>query len=117
MASFFRQLNRGASQFFGRQLPQSFNKFGRQLTTGAKQLPQAFKDSSKMYSDLERKTHSIPVVSNIFGTASHATGGIGHLLGGNLNKAFQEGKSAFAQGKQTLAQGGELATKVAPMFA
>lgn len=106
-----RQLGRGLKKTFGRQLSNSFMKFGRQLSRGVKLLPGAFKDTSRVYSDLERKTQGVPVVSDMFGFASKGTGAIGNLLSGNFSKAYQEGKGAVSKGKDVLVGGEKLAGK------
>lgn len=117
MSAFFRQLGRGIKKTFGRQLPQAFTSFfGRQLPRTFKTLPAAFKDTSKVYSNLERKTHGIPVVPGLFKFASTGTQAIGDLLSGNLGKAYSGGKTAFSQGQDVLAQGASTAGKVAPLF-
>lgn len=101
--SFFKQLGRSFQRSkFGRQLIGGGSKFGHQLTRGVKLLPQSFKDTSKVYSDLERKTHGIPIVHDVFGFGAKATSGVGNLLSGNVGKAIQDGRGALSQGKDVL---------------
>lgn len=88
----------------GRTLPQSSQRFGRQLQRSFRLLPSAFKDTSKVYSDLERRTHGIPVVPDMFGFASTGTQAIGDLLSGNFGKAYTGGQKAVRQGSDTLAK-------------
>ena len=92
----------GVKKFFGRTLPQFGQKIGRQLTPALKQLPGAFKDTSKVYSDLERKTHGVPIVSDLFGFAGGATNAIGHLLGGRPDKAAQPALQAVGSARKIL---------------
>lgn len=115
VATWARQLGRGLQKTFGRQLSNSFMRFGRQLSRGVKLLPSAFKDTSRVYSDLERKTHGVPVVSDMFGFASKGTGAIGNLLSGNFGKAYQQGKGAVNQGKDVLAGGEKLGAQASAM--
>ena len=124
VAQWARQLGRNAKKFFGRTLAQGFNKFGRQLHSGVKLLPQAFKDTSKVYSNLERKTHGIPVLGDMFGFASKGTQAVGDLLSGNFGKAQAGGLQTLASGKNVLASGTKLgadvmaqSAKYAPYFA
>lgn len=105
MGGFFRQLGRGIKKAFGRQLPQAFMRFGKQLQGGVKLLPQAFKDTNKVYSDLERKTHNIPIVGDMFGFGAKGTQAIGDLLSDNFNKARQGGLQTLASGKDILGKG------------
>lgn len=110
-ARFFRQLGGGIKKAFGRTLPQTFKTFGRQLSTGAKLLPQAFKDTSAVYSDLERKTSNIPLVGDMFGFSAKGTQAIGDLLSGNFGKAYKGGQATLASGKDLLGKGEGLAAK------
>ena len=101
--SFFRQLSRGFKNL-GRQLPSNVQRFGRQFHSVVKTLPSAFKDTSKIYSDIEKKTQGIPIVPNMFGFASTGTRAIGDLLSGNFGRAYTGGQRAMSQGADTLAQ-------------
>lgn len=115
--SWFRQLTRGASKFFGRQLPQSSQRFGRQLHSAVRLLPSAFKDTSKVYSNLEKHTQGMPLVSKTFGFASKGTQSIGDLLSGNFGKALTGGKQAISQGRSLAGDYVTAGEKYGPYFA
>ena len=110
----FRQLS-GSFNRLGRQLGQSTQKLGRQLTSSAKLLPQAFKDTSRVYSQLEAKTKGVPIVNPMLGLASSATYGIGQALGGHPERALGSARQASDNWTTTLQQAERLAP-VAAMF-
>ena len=89
--SFFRQLARGASRFFGRQLPQGVSKFGRQLDRGFSKASGALGKGENFLSKLESATKSIPVVGDAVGLARIGASGlknatdIGRMTGQSLN--------------------------------
>ena len=104
----FRQLS-GSFNRLGRQLGQSTQKLGRQLQTSAKLLPQAFKDTSRVYSQLESRTKGIPIVNPMLGLASAGTYGIGQALGGHPERALGSARQASDNWTTTLAQAEQLA--------
>lgn len=108
MSKIGRQLN-NRFRNFGRQLSSGATQFGRQLHSGLKLLPSAYKDTSKVYSDLEKRTKGIPLVPSIFGSASKATGAIGDALSGDFGKAFSGGQQAVSGGKGAFQQAMDLA--------
>ena len=75
-------------------------------------MPSAFKDTSKVYSQIERasRTAGVPVVPELLGFASTGTQAVGDLLSGNVGKAVSGGQKAVGQG-------GQVTTEVAPYFA
>lgn len=103
-----RQLGNSALRL-GRQLSGTTQKLGRQLQTSAKLLPQAFKDTSRVYSQLESKTKNIPIVNPMLGLASAATGGIGQILGGHPERALGSARQASDNWTTTLQQAERLA--------
>lgn len=113
--SLFKQLGRSFKRF-GRQLSGDTIRLGRQLHSGLKLMPQAFKDTSKIYSDLEQKTKGVPIVPSIFKTASLGTQTIGDLLSGNLGKALAGGKQTIASGQDTFGKTAQVAEKLAPLI-
>ena len=112
MSNWFRQLG-GRTSNWGRQLGRDVSQFGRQLHSGLKLMPSAFKDTSKVYSDLERRTKGLPLVPNVFHGASLGTQAIGDLLSGNYGKAYSGGREAIKSGADTLQKGEPLATMFA----
>lgn len=128
--SFFRQLGRGASRFFGRQLPQGFAKFGRQLDRGFSKVSGGLGKAENFLSKLERGTSGIPVVHDVFSLARIGSGGlknvsdIGRLSGQSMNylgqgrtgKAWDTAKGIGGEIKDTknlLGQGLTTGTKLA----
>ena len=75
-------------------------------------MPGAFKDTSKVYSQIEKATRQagVPVVPDLFGFASTGTQAIGDLLSGNIGKAYTGGQKAVGEGSSVV-------TQVAPYFA
>jgi hypothetical protein len=67
-------------------------------------MPSAFKDVSKVYSNLEKKTSNVPVVPDMFRFASSGTQAIGDLLSGNFGRAYMGGQRAIREGGDTLAK-------------
>ena len=111
MSQLGRQLSK-IGRSTGRQLPSNVQRFGRQFATSVKLVPSAFKDTSKVYSQVEKasRTAGVPVVPELFGFASTGTQAIGDLLSGNFGKAVSGGQKAVGEGGETL-------TAVAPYFA
>ena len=100
--NWFRQLG-GKVKSLGRQLGRDTQQWGRQMHTGLKLLPQTYKDVSKVYSNLEKRTSNLPIVPSVFHGASLATQAIGDALSGNFQKALSGGQEAYKSGAGTLA--------------
>jgi hypothetical protein len=99
MSKFFRQLG-DKTQKLGRQISGDTMKLGRQISGAVSLLPQAYKDTSKVYGDIEKATSKlgVPVVPEVFGFAKDATGGIGNLLSGNFDRGVSQGMKGLNRG-------------------
>lgn len=99
MSKFFRQLGDKTGRL-GRQISGDTMRLGRQMSSALSLLPSAYKDTSKVYGDIERATSKlgIPVVPEIFGSASQATSGIGNILSGNFDKGVTQGLKGLERG-------------------
>lgn len=131
MASFFRQLSRGASKFFGRTLPREAQQFGRQLSTTSHKIGSGIGKAQGFVSNLEKKLHGVPVLGDVLHGANLGLGalhnvadigvaggqGISALSKGDLRGAYNAGKTIVNEGKQTAALGGDLFKTATPYIA
>jgi hypothetical protein len=130
MASFFRQLSKGAKSF-GRTLGRDAQHFGRQLSTTSQKIGHGIGKAQGFVSNLERKAHGIPVVGDVIHGANlglsalHNVADIGVAGGqgltalsrGDLKGAVRAGKTIINEGKQTAGLGGDLFKTATPYIA
>ena len=61
-----------------------------------KTLPSTLK---RFGNEVDARNPNIPFVSDVYGFTASASKGAGHLLGGNVGKAYPELKKAYGYGK------------------
>lgn len=121
MASFFRQLGRGAKSFFGRQLPHAFVKYGRQLSNVAGDVSGGLGKAHRVLSSIEKVTDKIPVLGQVVNAldsvaiaGQHGSGAINQLGRGNFQGAYAQGRDAFKSGKTAIGDVGRAGVALAP---
>ena len=92
-----RQLSRGWNKFWGRTLPQSTSRFGRQLDRGFSKVGGALGKGEQFLSKLERATGNIPVVGDAVSLARIGTSGLKNVS--DVARMSGQGLNYLGQGR------------------
>lgn len=132
--SFFKQLSRGANNFFGRQLPRGIARFGGQLGNLSTNVGRGISKVQNVVSQLERSPlGKIPVLGDalrvgngVLGVSKNITDiggiggrGLGAVSRGDWKGAYNAGRGIANEVRDTARLGtqvGANAMKLAPMF-
>lgn len=128
----WRQLGKGFKKFFGRQLPQGMQKFGRQLSTVGNTVASDVDKGRGVISNLERASNALgnPVLTGVLhglgagagvlSSGARAAGGAGQALTslstGDWKGAGRAGQGALANLQRAGTSGGDLVTTAAPLL-